>query len=154
MYAALAAVAGLAAAVAPAPARAAPQGHAKVSPFEDVRWKGDADSPTDPEVLVGGKWYVLLAIDDIETEKILQHCKMRWPDRIEKRFEEDLVEVLAGLDHTVGATVDLKVRPVPAAGAGPDDEPDEAKPEEEILKPIGFWWNATRRESIGWWHGF
>ena len=87
---------------------AAPALHAagfdKLSPFSMVRWQGEQ-----PEVEVQGKWYRLIAIDGITTERILAFCKDRYPERWDKRFCEDLVEVLHGMRHPPGDAVSLEV---------------------------------------------
>ncbi|MBX3178425.1 MAG: serine hydrolase [Candidatus Hydrogenedentes bacterium] len=74
----------------------------KLAPFTDVRW-GDSF----PEVDVDGKPYFLYAIDDIFVDEIIGYCKLTYPDKWQKRFSEDLVEVLAGMGHKTGDTVRL-----------------------------------------------
>ena len=47
----------------------------------------------------------------------MDFCKKTYPDLWQKRFEEDLVEVLTKMGHKPGATVKLKVRPLDAKDA-------------------------------------
>lgn len=64
----------------------------RASPFDELRWNQDA-----PEVLVGESWYVPRAIDEISVEDILEFCDTRWLGQRQKRFGEDLIEVLDAL---------------------------------------------------------
>ena len=82
----------------------------RASPFEAVRWKGDL-----PEVEVGGAWYQLVSLDGIAAEKIIGFAKKEHGDLWQRRFEEDLVELLEGMGHEPKRAVDLSVR-----GAGSD----------------------------------
>jgi hypothetical protein len=65
------------------------QGYPRLSPFEAMQWRGDR-----PLVQVGGKWYELLAMNGLPTEQIVSLCQTLDPSHWQKRFEEDLVEVL------------------------------------------------------------
>src|SRR5688572_18333490 len=76
----------------------------KLSPFQAVRWNGES-----PEVRVEDRWYGLTSIDGLATTAILQHCRAKYGSRAIKRFEEDLVEVLAGLGIEPGTTCDLEL---------------------------------------------
>ena len=84
---------------------AAGAGVRKVSPFSGVRWEQDA-----PVVKVGKEWFTLVSLDGIAAEKIVKFCKSEHGDKWQKRFGEDLVEVLEGMGHEPGATVDLVVK--------------------------------------------
>ena len=88
------------------PVRAFP----KKSPFSAVRWQD-----SQPEVEVAGQWYRLAAIDDLPADEIVSFsqatCGVRW----RKRFEEDLVGLLAHMKHMPGDTVDLRVESLDAA---------------------------------------
>jgi uncharacterized protein (DUF697 family) len=87
----------------PVPSVAVPQdGFALLSPFTAVRMRGDV-----PEVRFEGKWYELVALDGIEAQRILAHAKKAFGELWEKRFAEDLVQVLAGMEHAVGSEVAL-----------------------------------------------
>ena len=76
----------------------------KASPFDALRWQDDR-----PEVRVGDTWYRPLAIDGIEVQAILDACADHWPGQVQKRFGEDLVEVLVGLGWQPSSSVDLLV---------------------------------------------
>lgn len=80
----------------------------KVAPYSGLRWRGEV-----PEAEVKGTWYELIAIDDVPVSEIISFQKSRdggW----QKHFGEDLPELLAGLHHQVGDTVDLEVRTLDA----------------------------------------
>ncbi len=92
-----------------APQAGAAQGRGKryptLAPFSAIRWKNAT-----PEVKVKDAWYELLAIDDVEAGKIVQYCKDKEEKLWQKRFEEDLVEMMASMGHEPGEKVTLKVR--------------------------------------------
>jgi hypothetical protein len=77
-------------------------GHPLLSPFTEVRMHGDA-----PEVRYAERWYELVSLDGLAAPSILEHCKRTFGSRWEKRFAEDLVQVLAGMGHSVGREVSL-----------------------------------------------
>jgi hypothetical protein len=77
----------------------------KLAPFSAVRWKGAT-----PEVKVKGVWYELLAIDGTEAKEIVKFCKDKEEKLWQKRFEEDLVEMMARMGHEPGEKVTLKLR--------------------------------------------
>ena len=81
------------------------QRYEKLAPFDGLRWKGEA-----PEVQVGSTWYELVSIDGLSQNEILGFCKKTWRGVWQKRFNEDLVEVLSKMGHPPGKTVDLGVR--------------------------------------------
>lgn len=64
-------------------------GYPRLSPFEAVQWRENR-----PLVEVGGKWYELLAMNGLPAEQIVSLCQTLDPSHWQKRFEEDLVEVL------------------------------------------------------------
>jgi hypothetical protein len=78
--------------------------YAKLSPFEAIRWVRDA-----PEVQVGKRWYAPKRIDTLDVETILEFCRGTYGNRAIKRFEEDLVEVLARMGANPGEKVDLEL---------------------------------------------
>ncbi len=80
---------------------------AKRSPFAAVRW-----NETQPEVQVGDEWFTLVALDDLPAVEIVAFSRTTYGERWQKRFEEDLVEVLEGMKHRPGETVRLVVKPV------------------------------------------
>lgn len=81
----------------------------RTSPFEDVRWTPAGT----PEVQVGGVWYEVVAIEGWPIDEVLA-----WIDahhgahRREKRFEEDLQEVMIGAGRPIGPVVALRLRPI------------------------------------------
>ncbi len=89
------------------PARRVPpialqDGFARLSPFTAVRMRGAV-----AEVRYEGTWYELVELDGIAAERILAYSKQAFGSRWEKRFAEDLVQVLAGMEHEVGEHVSL-----------------------------------------------
>jgi hypothetical protein len=77
----------------------------KLSPFTEVRHDGERII-----VRVRGELYELIALDDIAVARILQSAKDQFGELWQKRFAEDLVEVLWGMGHRPGATVKLSLR--------------------------------------------
>ncbi len=82
-------------------------GYPKVSPFAAVRWED-----SQPEVKVGGKWYQLVSIDDVPATEIVGYSQKTYEDLWQKRFEEDLVELMAGMGHEPSESVRLVVVPL------------------------------------------
>jgi hypothetical protein len=81
----------------------------QASPFDAMRWLEQQ-----PQVQIGGKWYIPIAIDGVEVEKILEKCRQQWPGQLQKRFSEDLMEAMALMGHEPGDTVTLRLKPVEA----------------------------------------
>jgi len=81
----------------------------KASPFDAMRW-----FEQQPQVQIGGKWYIPIAIDGVEVEKILEKCRQQWPGQLQKRFAEDLMEAMALLGHEPAETVTLRLKSVEA----------------------------------------
>lgn len=106
------------------------------SPFAEVRWPDDT-----PEIMVDSKWYVLLSIDDVATARILSFCHDEWPGKWQKRFEEDLVEVLSRLGSKPGDTVKLRLRRL---DTGETVELASVKMTSENRKML---WSARRKRS-------
>src|SRR5262249_31480532 len=77
----------------------------KLAPFSAVRWQEAM-----PEVKVKEVWYGLLAIDGTEAKDIVKFCKDTDEKSWQKRFEEDLVKMMARMGHEPGEKVTLKVR--------------------------------------------
>jgi hypothetical protein len=75
-----------------------------LAPFSAVRWKEST-----PEVKVKDVWYELLAIDDTEAKDIVKFCKDKEEKLWQKRFEEDLVEMMTRMGHEPGEKVTLKL---------------------------------------------
>ncbi len=84
----------------------------KRSPFDAVRWQGEA-----PEVRLEEEWFRLVSIDGVAVDEILASGKQNYHDRWRMRFEEDLVELLARMGNKPGDMVRLVVLPL-----GSDDE--------------------------------
>lgn len=76
----------------------------RVAPFTGLRVDGDT-----VEIRVDGAWVRWIAIDGIEVTAIVAHARRTYRDRWMKRIGEDLVEVLAGLDHELGDVCTLRV---------------------------------------------
>lgn len=76
------------------------------SPFAAVRWQ-----ESQPEVKVGDEWFKLVSLDGLPASEIVTFSRRTYPDLWQKRFEEDLVEVLTGMGHEPGETVRLVVMP-------------------------------------------
>jgi len=136
-------VLGLAAAPASRGSQTPPQPEAapaaapeRSSPFEAVRWT-DAGVP---EVRYDSVWYSLVSIEGVPASDIVEYCTKTYAGRSRKRFEEDLVEVMGNMGHTLPATVDLVLR-------GVEDEKERtvlgAVMSEENRKRI--WQAATER---------
>lgn len=79
---------------------------AMLSPFTQVEVLGDGTVKVHYE----GREYELLAIDDLETRNILESSRQQFGNLWEKRFVEDLVEVLEGMGHRPGKAVKLVLR--------------------------------------------
>jgi hypothetical protein len=67
-----------------------------------VKWENET-----PVVQVDGEWFTLKQIDGSTTEKIIAYCKKQYGDKWQKRFSEDLVEVLKGMGHSPQPTAML-----------------------------------------------
>jgi len=79
---------------------------ARLSPFTQVQCL-DGDNV---QVRFDGTNYELLSIDDLPTAKILQASRKQFGELWEKRFVEDIVEVLTGMGHPPGDNVKLALR--------------------------------------------
>lgn len=86
-----------------------PRRFKKLSPFTKV-------SCTEGKALVtySGKEYELMSIDDLDTKQILEFCKKTYSGIWEKRFAEDLVEVMSGMGKEPGITVKLILKDLAA----------------------------------------
>jgi hypothetical protein len=77
----------------------------KISPFTRV------DFVTDKVLVVyQGSTWELLAIDGISIDKIAESAKKQFGPLWQKRIAEDVVEVLWGMKHHPGETVELRLR--------------------------------------------
>ena len=79
------------------------EGFARLSPFTDVRYEAD-DSVS---VEYNGQWYELVSIDDTMTALLLQTARESFGQLWQKRFAEDLVEVMEAADQRPRSTVKL-----------------------------------------------
>jgi len=77
----------------------------KLSPFTKVSCHDD-----NAVVVFSGKRYELISIDGLPAIQILEFCHKTYAARWEKRFAEDLVEVLSGMGKTVGSSVNLVLK--------------------------------------------
>ncbi len=77
----------------------------RASPFTAVKWEEDT-----PIVMFKGEWYKFEQLDELPTTEIVSFCKKKYGDRWQKRFSEDLVEVLAEMDYKPKVDVKLLLR--------------------------------------------
>jgi hypothetical protein len=80
-------------------------GYPRLSPFAAVRWQ-----ESQPEVKIGQQWYKLVSLDDLPAAEIVAFSRRTYGDRWQKRFEEDLVELLSRMGHPPQETVKLVVQ--------------------------------------------
>ncbi len=80
--------------------------HPKRAPYTAVRWEGDT-----PVVKIGDEWLTLISLDGVAAGDIVAFSRRTYQENWQKRFEEDLVEVLAGMGHEPKDTVQLVVSP-------------------------------------------
>jgi hypothetical protein len=115
-------IAGCAKSASPTPAETAPESgratppaaaapklswreYPRLSPFEAVRWRESV-----PEVRVRGDWYELLSLNGLEAKQVVAFAKKLDKKDWQKRFEEDLMEVLIRMGHEPGKSATLQVR--------------------------------------------
>ena len=79
--------------------------HPEKSPFAAVRWQ-----QSQPEVRVGEEWFKLVSLDDLPAAEIVAFSQRTYGNKWQKRFEEDLVELLTRLGHPPQDTVTLVVQ--------------------------------------------
>jgi serine/threonine protein kinase/formylglycine-generating enzyme required for sulfatase activity len=84
---------------------AARRNYPTLAPFDAAQWDGEK-----LRARVAGKWYAVLEIDGLTVAKIIDVCKRHFRDLWQKRFEEDLVEVLTLAGHPPGKSVTLLVK--------------------------------------------
>jgi hypothetical protein len=77
------------------------------APFTGVRWERN-----EPVVKIGKEWFQLVSLDGIAAGDIVAFSQRTYWLRWQKRFEEDLVEVLTRMGHEPGDSVRLVVRPL------------------------------------------
>lgn len=76
----------------------------KRAPFTDVRWGEDV-----PIVEIDGEWHLLFSIDGIEVKEIVAFCKKSYGEKWQKRFGEDLVQVLSEMGRAPKDAVKLEM---------------------------------------------
>lgn len=81
------------------------QDYPKRSPFAAVRWED-----SQPEVQVDDQWFRLIALNGIPTKKIIDFSKETYGEKWQKRFEEDLVELMTRMGHPPEKSVTLEVQ--------------------------------------------
>ncbi|MCC6699642.1 MAG: serine hydrolase [Candidatus Hydrogenedentes bacterium] len=77
----------------------------KLSPFAAVRWQ-----ESQPEVNVDDEWYKLISLNGLPASEIVAFSQQTYGDKWQKRFEEDLVELLTRMEHPPDDTVTLVVQ--------------------------------------------
>lgn len=76
----------------------------KASPFTAVKWENGQ-----PVVRFDNEWYHLEKLDAFTTKELLDFCKERFGSKWQKRFSEDLVEVLRGMGYQPNVKVTLQL---------------------------------------------
>jgi hypothetical protein len=96
----------------PRSARQLVAGSAPGSPFAGLRWRDEM-----PVVQVNGVWYDLIAINNVPAQEIVQFAKdsygfndMGGQPFWQKRFGDDLEQVMGRMRHPIAQTVDLQLR--------------------------------------------
>lgn len=74
----------------------------KASPFTAVKWENNH-----PIVQFNAEWYHFEKLEDFSKKEILDFCKKQFGHKWQKRFSEDLVEVLNGLGYQPNINVSL-----------------------------------------------
>ncbi len=85
-------------------------GYPKLAPFTDVRWEQDV-----PVVQLDGEWHLLFSIDGVDVKGIVAFSQRTYGAKWQKRFGEDLVQVLTEMGHAPKDTVRLDI-----LSTGPD----------------------------------
>ncbi len=76
----------------------------KASPFTSVKWEKN-----EPIVQFNNEWYHFEKLEDFSKKEILDFCKKQFGHKWKKRFSEDLVEVLKGLNYQPNKKVILQL---------------------------------------------
>ena len=77
----------------------------KRSPFNAIRWQG-----SQPEVRLDNEWFKLVALNEIPASAIVAFSRRTYRKDWQKRFEEDLVELLTRMGHQPADNVTLTVQ--------------------------------------------
>ena len=80
-------------------------GDDKRSPFQFVRWKD-----REPEVRIQRDWYHVVSIGEKPIAEILRFAREKHENRWQKRFNEDLPQLMREIGMEVGETVSLTLR--------------------------------------------
>ncbi len=86
--------------------------YAKKSPFAAVRWQ-----QFQPEVKIGNEWFKLVSLDKLPASEIVAFSRQTYANTWQKRFEEDLVELLSRMGHPPQDTVKLVVQSLTSSEA-------------------------------------
>jgi len=76
----------------------------KASPFTAVKWIDE-----EPVVQFEKNWYNFEALEHFSKKELLDFCKTRFGDKWQKRFSEDLVDVLKGMGYQPNVEVTLQL---------------------------------------------
>jgi len=74
----------------------------KASPFTAVKWENQQ-----PVVQFNGEWYTLEKLDRYTIKELLDFCRQKHGDKWQKRFSEDLIEVLTEIGSPPNEKVEL-----------------------------------------------
>jgi CubicO group peptidase (beta-lactamase class C family) len=97
---------------AASPETAANKSYLKRSPYAAIRWH-----ESEPEVRLNGEWFKLMSIDDVPAADIIAFSQTTYGRLWQKRFEEDLVELLSRMGHPPEDTVTLVVQSLSSSEA-------------------------------------
>jgi hypothetical protein len=81
---------------------------ARQAAYEDIVWPEDKSET--PRVLLKGVWYELLSVENLPVKDLIEYARRTFPGQWQKRFEEDMVEILDGLGRPQAAEVSLGLR--------------------------------------------
>jgi hypothetical protein len=76
----------------------------KASPFTAVKWEKER-----PIVQFENEWYFFEKLDHLSKDVLLDFCKKQFGNKWKKRFSEDLVDVLEGLNYEPNTKVTLQL---------------------------------------------
>lgn len=83
----------------------------RLAPYADITWPGG--EPPVPRVLFDDEWFHLVAIEGVTVREIVAFARDVYGDAWQKRFDEDLVEVLTRMGimgHPPPDSVDLRLQ--------------------------------------------
>ncbi|MCT4674224.1 MAG: S41 family peptidase [Prolixibacteraceae bacterium] len=76
----------------------------KASPFVAVKWENEQ-----PIVRFNKQWFKFEKLEHITSKELVDYCKNNYPEKWKKRFSEDLVEVLKGMNYTPNTNVKVQL---------------------------------------------